>query len=104
MIDPTEHTDTMRALIEGGLWGKDRAQFIARMRAHMISVAAYVLANQQTTFRDASVFLSEALASHVKSLGQADRVQSRAGSLSTPQLCEAQDRHEATEEKPGPSP
>jgi hypothetical protein len=61
MTDLTEHMAAMRALVDGGLRGEDRVQFIDRMRAYMISVAAYLLANQQPTFRDLDVFLPKAL-------------------------------------------
>jgi hypothetical protein len=83
MTDLTEHMAAMRALVDGGLRGEDRVQFIDRMRAYMISVAAYLLANQQPTFRDLDVFLPKALVCSQVGRAEPRRTRSIVGSLST---------------------
>jgi hypothetical protein len=100
----TELMEAMRALIDGGLRGEDRVKFIVRMRAHMISVAAYVLENQQTIFRDADVFLPEALAWYTKSPDRAEANAIESGFAQCDAAAEACHRDVHSQEEPAPSP
>ena len=67
MADLVEHLDAMRVLIEGGPRGENRVQFVALMRAHMISVVTHLLSDGPTAFLDADLFLSASLAFYAKS-------------------------------------